>query len=159
MRTAIIYMSRHGTSAKAARALVKHLGPASVRAIDLRNEQVGSLDGFGQVILGGSIHGGKLQPQLSAFCEKRKQELLQKSLGLYICHMKPGQEACDQFDRAFPESLRKHARARGLFGGEFLLDRMNPFEKVLLKATAGVEQSICKLDMEAIARFGNKMQH
>lgn len=62
---------------------------------------------------------------------------MNKELGLFLCCMEIGEKATVQFDNAFPRALRQHAFYTGLMGGECLIDRMNFFERNLVKLIVG----------------------
>lgn len=74
----IIYMSRHGTTAKVASELKEKLGTEKTTLVDLERDYVPSLDQFNTVIIGGSVHAGTIQQELMTFCIKNKRELLKK---------------------------------------------------------------------------------
>jgi menaquinone-dependent protoporphyrinogen oxidase len=157
VRNLIVFKSRHGTTAKAAAELAGLLGPNDTLVVDLARSTVPSLETVETVIVGGSIHIGKIQKHVTRFCKRHEDELLQKRLGLFICHMDK-EHPQDEFDRAFPERLRRHATAQGLFGGEFRFDKMNFLERMVVKKVSGSSQSISEIDHEAIHRFALKMQ-
>ena len=97
---------------------------------------------------------GIIQGKIRKFCDKNQKELLTKRLGLYLCHMQEGKTAIRQFNDAFSENMRNHAVAKGLFGGEFNIDKMNKYEKTLMKKTSGLDKTITRIDREAIEGFG-----
>jgi len=125
-----------------------------VDVIDLKDSPSPfSLVKYGTVLIGGSIHAGQIQKRIRVFCRDHEEELRQKTLGLFLCCMEKGEKAKDQFDAVFPESLRSHAAAQGLFGGEFDFDRMNFLERKIVKKVAGIEGSVSSISDEAIERF------
>lgn len=154
MKTAIIYMSKHGCTRHAARLLKDSMSDADVCLVDLKKESP-SLDDFDCIVVGGSIHAGSIQKGIHDFCLKNKQILMTKKLGLYLCCMKEGAEAREQFEKAFPEDLRKHSSASGLFGGVFDFKKMNFIERFLVKKIAKVDKSVSSLNKEAILKFAD----
>jgi menaquinone-dependent protoporphyrinogen oxidase len=145
-------MSRHGTTAKVAAELKERLGPGNTTLADFQKDPVPSLDEFDTIIIGGSVHAGTIQQELMTFCIKNKWKLLKKRLGLFMCFMnKDIQEL--EFEDSFPVDLRKHAIAKGLVGGEFLFEKMNELERDAVKKVKGIDESVYKLDMEAIHKF------
>lgn len=148
----IIYMSRHGTTAKVAAELKEKLGPEKTTLVDLQEHYVPSLDNFNTVIIGGSVHAGTIQQELMTFCMKNKPELLQKRLGLFMCFMNNDLQELE-FEDSFPIDLRRHAIAKGLVGGEFLIEKMNALEKDAVKKVKGIEESVYRLDTKAIHKF------
>lgn len=148
----IVYMSRHGTTARVAAELKEKLGPEKTTLVDIGKESVPSLDGFDTVIIGGSVHAGTIQQELMTFCIKNKFELLQKRLGLYMCFMNDDLKDLE-FEDSFPIDLRKHAIAKGLVGGEFLIEKMNSLERDAVRKVKGIEESVHRLDQNAIQTF------
>ena len=148
----IIYMSRHGTTAKIAADIKEKLGTDKTTLVNLEEDQIPSLDKFPTVIIGGSVHAGTIQQELMTFCIRHKTELLQKRLGLFMCFM--NSDLGDlEFEDSFPVDLRRHAIAKGLFGGEFLIEKMTALERASVKEVKGIEDSVHRIDTKAIEKF------
>ena len=81
-----------------------------------------------------------------------------KTLGLFLCCMEQGEKSIEQFENAFSEDLRKHSSSTALLGYEYNLDKMNFFERALLKKISGFMESISEIDYEAIVRFVNELE-
>jgi menaquinone-dependent protoporphyrinogen oxidase len=158
MSTVIIYMSLHGCAEKAA-LILRESAWEEVDLVNLSLHDPPDLDNYNTVIIGGSIHMGTIQGKIASFCNKHEWELLTKRLGLYLCHMYEGDEAAKQFNDAFSKPLRDHAVAKGLFGGEFNLDKMNRNEKMLIKKALGVDHSITNINIKAIEGFRRVIFH
>ena len=156
MSTAIVYISRHGSAEKSAK-LLKEKVNGEVTLVNLKYDKIPDLELFETVIIGGSIHLGHVQNQVKKFCSRFERTLLQKRLGLYLCCMKNGEEAQQQFIDAFPEILRQHAEVKGIFGGEFLFEKMNFLERMIIKKSTGVKESISSIDSKIIDRFARNL--
>jgi len=78
---------------------------------------------------------------------------MNKKLGLFLCCMEEGEKANEQFENAYPENLRKHATATGLFGGEFTFEKMNFLEKSIIKKISKISESVSKINEKAINEF------
>jgi menaquinone-dependent protoporphyrinogen oxidase len=148
----IIYMSRHGTTAKVAAELKEKLGANKTMLVDLEKDHVPSLDEFRTIIIGGSVHAGTIQQELTSFCIKNKTQLLKKRLGLFMCFMSNDLRELE-FEDSFPIDLRRHAIAKGMVGGEFLIEQMNELEKDAVKKVKGIEESVYRIDTNAIRKF------
>lgn len=148
----IVYMSRHGTTAKVATELKKKLGSEKTTIVDLEKDQVPSFDEFRTVIIGGSVHAGTIQQELMTFCIKNRGELLKKRLGLFICFMNNDLQELE-FEDSFPIDLRRHAIAKGLVGGEFLIEKMSDLERDVVRKVKGIDDSVYRLDKNAIYKF------
>lgn len=156
MKTLIAYSTTHGCTEKTSRELKKYLG-GEVALVNLKLEINPSLDKFERIIVGGSIHAGKIQKRVKEFCSKNINELISKELGLFICCMEQGETAQKQLMEAYPEELFRSAKSVAVFGGEFDFERMNFLEKMIVKKVAHVKKSTSKVDYEAIHNFSKQM--
>jgi menaquinone-dependent protoporphyrinogen oxidase len=158
MKIIILYMSSHGCSEKVANTINERLDDHEVTLHNLKNKMLPHLNGYDVVIIGGSIHAGSIQSKIRSYCVKNEGLLLQKKLGLYLCCMEKGDVARKQFDEAYPANLRKAAIARGLMGGEFNFDKMNFFEKAIVKKVAKIDESISEIKFDIIDDFIHKLK-
>jgi menaquinone-dependent protoporphyrinogen oxidase len=145
-------MSRHGTTAKVVDMLVDKLGRENTTLVNLEEEKAPPLTDFQTIIIGGSVHAGKIQKDLREFCTRNFSTLLKKRLGLFMCFMNYDLQD-EEFEESFPRELRLHAVAKGYVGGEFLLERMNMLERLAVKNVKGIEESVSRLDYKAIDKF------
>ncbi len=150
MKTAIVYMSKHGTTEKVVNIISEHLKLKSIDVFNLRNNKTADIRSYDFVIIGGSIHAGMVQKRVKQFCIDNANILLEKKLGLFLCCMEVGEKANMQFENAYPSELRKHAFYTGLMGGECLIDKMNFFERSLAKLAFGDPEKYPKLNDQAI---------
>lgn len=157
MRTLIVYMTAHGCAERAARLIAADLGGETAIA-NLKKKKSIDPAGFDAVVVGGSIHAGKVQKGIARFCERHRNALLDTRLGLYLCHMEEGEGARRQFETAYPADLRGHAIAEGLFGGEFDFDRMNFLQRFIVKKVAKVEKSVSRFDEAAVHAFAEALK-
>jgi len=155
-RTVIIYASNHGTTRKVAEKIAQNLKKNDVTLHNIGKDEKIDLSPFNQIIIGGSIHAGMIQRRLQTFIRKNMAILLEKPLGLFLCCMHE-EEAQNQFNKAFPELLRHHAKSQQWVGGEFLFDNMNFIEKFMVKKIAGIKDSTSKLDEDKIDAFAEEM--
>lgn len=152
MKCLIVYRSRHGTTQKVVYQLAMGLAPAEVVTIDLNVNSNPDLSLFDTIIIGGSIHAGQIQKEITRFCQVNRVTLLTKRVGLFICFMnkKDGQQ---ELQNAFPQELIQHAEALGLMGGELLFEKMNFIERLIVRRVSGVKQTVSALNQEAITSF------
>ena len=156
MKALILYASRHGCTETCARRLKEQL-EGTVDLCRLSKMSEVSLSDYETIIIGGSIHAGRIQNEVSAFCSEHLADLKEKKLGLFLCCMEEGQKADQQFREAFPGDLIDHAAATGVFGGEFNFERMNFIEKILVKKIARVRGSVSKIAEDEIEAFAGKI--
>ena len=153
MKTVIIYASSYGTAEECARRVREALGEEA-ELVDLNKQKVTDLDRWDRVVLGGSVHAGHVQGKLKRLMKRRAAQLQEKSLGLFLCSMENSQE---QFDKIFPEELRSHAAAAGLFGGRIAPEKLNPFFRFVMKKVKGNLDPEDTLDDEAISAFVSRL--
>lgn len=158
MKTAIVYSSNHGTTAKVARRIQQGLGEDKTRLFNLKNVRRIDLSPYERVLIGGSIHAGSVQKRVRKFIDTHFHELLEKPLGLFLCCMDEQREE-SEFENAFPEALRSHAISCKIIGGEFLFEKMNIIEKAMVKKVAGVESSVSRINDHKIDEMVEEMNH
>ena len=150
MKTAIVYMSKHGTTEKVVKIISDHLNHQSYDVFNLRNNKNPDISGYDFVIIGGSIHVGMIQKRVKQFCINNASLLMAKKVGLFLCCMEVGEKATEQFNNAYPVELREHAFYTGLMGGECLTDKMNFFERNMVRMAVGGPEKYPKLNDKAI---------
>ena len=146
MKTAIIYMSKHGTTEKVINIISAHLNQQNTDVFNLREESAPDLAMYDIIIIGGSIHAGMVQKRVKEFCINNLTTLLNKKLFLFLCCMEVGEKATVEFNNAYSAELRQHAVYTGLMGGECLMDKMNFFESILVKLIVGGPDKYPHLD-------------
>jgi menaquinone-dependent protoporphyrinogen oxidase len=157
MKTLIVYGSSHGTTEKAVQLLCEWM-EGEVLAVDLKRDRITfDVSEYDFVIIGGSIHAGSIQGKIKHFIGNNHDELITKKLALFLCCWHDGETAIEQFDSAFPEKLRKVSIANGIFGGEFLVSKMNFIERQIVKKVSGVTEDTSNLDTTAIMSFVMKI--
>ncbi|HOY38497.1 MAG: flavodoxin domain-containing protein [Bacteroidales bacterium] len=157
MKTLIVFMSKHGTTEKAANLLKEQLGNNETDLVNLGKEKTPNIALYDTVIVGGSIHAGSIQKGIKKFCRENKQILLTKKTGYFISCMEKSKKQ-QEFEAAFDQELRDKAVALGTFGGEFNFDKMNFFEKAIIKKISGFSSSVSDIDYDAIKEFASNFK-
>ena len=138
MKTLIIYASTYGYAKECADKL-KEMIEGEVTASNRKTDQVPPLDGFDQVIIGGSIYMGQIQKKIKEYCTANLKPLLQKKVGLFLCCGLP-ENFEDTIKNCFPRELLEHAAVKECFGGELRIEKMNLAHKMI----AGLMQRATK---------------
>lgn len=159
MNILIIYMSSHGCTERVASLIADKLQNHIISLHNLKEKMLPHLAPYDAVIIGGSIHAGEIQTKLKNYCKKNVDLLMQKKVGLYLCCMEKGEIAKKQFENAFPEKLRKNAIAKALMGGEFAFEKMNFFEKSIVKKFAHIEETVSEIKYSVIDEFVEKIEN
>ena len=156
MKTAVIYATTHGCTETCAEKLTAKL-KGEVLRFDLKDKPKIDLSSYDRIVVGGSIHAGRIQGTVRRFIDANRDALLGKRFGLYLCCMEKGEGAQKEFDAVFPQDIRDKAAAKGLFGGGFNFERMNFIQKAIIKKIAKTDKSVSNFDEKAIARFAEEI--
>ncbi len=157
MKTAIIYMTKHGTTEKIAELLKSKLEPGQTQIFNLKKSKLIELDNYETIIIGGSIHVGSIPKKLRHFIANNMTILLKKRIALFLVCMEKDEKRDEQFNNAFPPELRKESMANGLMSGEFNFDRMNFLERTIVKKIAGKSSNVNEIDYDVIEDFIKKL--
>ena len=158
MNTAIIYMSKRGTTEKITELIKSKLESDQTQIYNLKTIRSIDIEFYDTIIIGGSIHVGSMQKKLRQFIDSNLDILLTKRIALFMICMHKDEKREEQFNNAFPSELRKVSVANGLMGGEFNFDRMNFLEKAIIKKISGVSSNVSEIDYEAIENFVTKLK-
>ncbi len=156
MKTAIIYSSKHGTTEKVARMISDGLSEHETQLISLSVKQPIDLSQFDTIVVGGSIHAGRLNSKVKEFMKEQTVTLLKKRLALFMCGSNE-KELQKEFETEFPELLRNHAVSKQMVGGEFIFENMNFMESFMTRKIAGVKTSVSNLKEDAIKQMINDL--
>lgn len=157
MKSLIVFCSSHGTTEKAAVLLRNQLNGEVVMLNLNQTKTHPNLDLFDTVIIGGSIHAGTIQRKVKRFMGEYHDVLMRKRIGLFLCCMNQGDAAKEQFENVFPNDLKEKAVVKGLFGGEFLISKMNFIEKMMVKKVSGVTIESSNLNAQSILQFAERI--
>jgi menaquinone-dependent protoporphyrinogen oxidase len=149
----IVYMSKHGTTEKVANMIKDSYNNEPVTLINLKKFRNPDISRCDLIIIGGSIHAGKIQKGVTRFCKKNEKLLLTKEIGLYLCCMFKGDAAQREFNKAYSEKLRNHANAKALMGYELYFEKMNLVTRSIMKKLTGESQNVYNIDIESFNRF------
>jgi menaquinone-dependent protoporphyrinogen oxidase len=156
MNTLIVYASKHGCTEKCAKLVSKELND-KVDIINLKNVMDIDISKYEKVIIGGSIYIGKIQKEVTEFCSKNLDKLKEKRIGLFICGMQEGDRINTELNQNFTSELTKIAKAKEYLGGEFILDKMNFMEKMIVKKVSKVTSNKSNILEDNIHKFAQAM--
>ncbi len=139
-KVAIIYASRRGGTQLFVERLQKELGADHCELFDLKANPSPDIAPGTIRVLGGPVYAGNMLEDVKKYCESHEQALLQCRLALFMCGMNEPAFA-EQLKNAFPEKLQQHAFCVKAVGGAFNFERLNWFERFLVKRISGVKKS------------------
>ena len=158
MKTIVVYASQYGTTKKCAQMIAERL-PGGAELHDLNKREKVDIREYETVIVGGSIRVGRLLKPAKVFCGENEAALLQKRLGLYLCCALP-KDAEGYFGENVSSVLLRHATAKGVFGGEFVTEKMGFFAKKVVEAVSkSAEGPPPQIDVAAVQAFAEGMGH
>ena len=156
--TLIVYASRHGTTSAYAKKLFQLLdGNVDICFLNERANSLPNLDVYNTIVIGGSIHYGKINKSVSTFTNNNLELLKTKRLGLLVsCHFE-GAQALEQLNNAYPKELIERAVVSDYFDGELLYPQMNKWEKLVAKLVLQAEEIRPRVSKQKIMDFANKL--
>ncbi|KAA6328572.1 Protoporphyrinogen IX dehydrogenase [termite gut metagenome] len=153
-KIAIIYTSKHGTTAKVAQMIAGRLTGNQVSIFDLKKVKCPDLNSFDGIILGTSVYAGQSSKTMQRFCKSNIAVLTQKRFALFVCGMEPDTSKQQQeLINSYPQALHQHAVAKCFAGGEFLFEKMNFFERAIIKRIAKTDKSVSQIKEDNIDKF------
>ena len=156
MKTLIIYGSKHGCSEKCAIKLSEKLN-FKTDVFNVKHKKNIDFKNYDKVIIGGSIYIGNIQKEVKKICLDNIEILKEKKIGLYICSMSDGEKAEELMKTSFPEELISRAIAKECFGGELILNKMNFFERFIIKKVTKLEEDTSNIRDNNIARLAETL--
>ena len=159
MSILIAYASQYGCTEKCANMLSVNLkdNDSLISVVDLGSKQKIALNNYDTVIIGGPITAGKINSKVKKFCAGNLPELLKKKIGLFICGASV-EEAQKELSDNFPQELLDVAAAKGYFGYEFNLEKMNFAIRAIIKKKSKVDKSVSNILEDNIKDFAASMK-
>lgn len=158
MKTLIIYSTKTGTVEECVTELMDKLKGDITEVKIQRKAPKLDLSPYKQIIIGASIHAGKIQGAIKDFCQNYLDELKEKKLGLFLCCLTPPDEAKKYFKENFPLECVNNAQALGLFGAAVYFEKMNFIERFILKKITKKNKSYSLLNKNNIQEFAKQME-
>lgn len=156
--TLIVYASRHGETEKCAREIF-NLIDGKVDICDLGNRiSFPDASTYDTIIIGSSIHLGKVLEPVSNFCSANLELLTQKRIGLFITCPDTGEKAEKQLRQAFPAELLNGAVVSAYFDGTFDSFRLSILERMMIyRPGGGSGAQLSPSSWKKIKQFAKKM--
>lgn len=155
MHTLLVYASKYGCTEKCAKLVSEKLHD-NVDMVNLKNEKDIDLSKYDKVIIGGSIYIGRILKEITEFCSKYLNILKDKKIGIFICGMQ--KDAIEtEINQNFPPEILEIVHVKESFGGEFIFEKMNFWEKTIVKIIAKTNSDISEIQEDNIDKFTNIM--
>ncbi|MGL4346008.1 MAG: flavodoxin domain-containing protein [Cellulosilyticaceae bacterium] len=148
MKTLIVYSSKYGATKQCAEQLAGKL-KGDTTLVNLSEQSTIDPKPYDQIVMGSSIYAGCMRKEIKAFCTEYEAVLVQKKLYLFLsCFDEQGKTRYVEANLA--EGIQKALRETVCCGGAFNLQKMNFFEKFVVKMIAksqkDTENSLPQID-------------
>lgn len=160
MKTLILYATRHGSTAEAARRIAARMPNCDVKNIKTDAFQLADYD---RILIGSYIRMGMFDRKIRALLLKEIAVLREKTFGIFVCCCF-SENAQTYFQNNVPPQLLEVAEATAALGGVLERKHLHGWDKyvanMVLKAdhTRGILHTF-SLDGAGIADFAKKMQN
>lgn len=157
MKSIIIYSTKYGSVSKAAERLKKELTDET-ETYNIIKQAAPVPDGYDKVIIGGSVYMGKIQKKLTLYIRANLSSLLTKKVGLFLCAGAADNDTKTlQLRKVFPPELYNCAIVKDVLGYSYDFEKMNLFEKLIIKKIKGDSLSVFAFYDENIELFAKTM--
>jgi menaquinone-dependent protoporphyrinogen oxidase len=134
--------------------IAERIAGNQVSIIDLKKDKHPDISSFDRIILGTSIYASASSKTMQHFCKENIEALKQKRLALFVCGMEPDSAKQQQeLANAYPQELYEYAVAKCFAGGEFLFEKMNFFERAIIKRIAKTDKSVSAIKSDEIDKL------
>jgi menaquinone-dependent protoporphyrinogen oxidase len=158
MKTLIVYATKTGFVTECVDKLAALLS-GRIDKINLAGRPPAvDVAAYDRIMVGGSIHAGRIQKVVKKFCADYTSLLATKKLGLFVACLSKPEEAGKYFDDNFPRSLVVQAKAKACFGGAAYYERMSPLERFIIKKISGTDKSFSKPNDAGIKEMAEAMK-
>ncbi|MBN1523773.1 MAG: hypothetical protein JW904_04775 [Spirochaetales bacterium] len=161
MKTLIYFASKTGATAESVEKLVKLLEEHHHEVTVIRHDRKTKLPDikkFDCILVGGSVHAGKVQKPIVKFVTSNEAVLKKKKTGLFLGCLTPTDKAVQYFDDNYPAPVVGHAVAKGLFGAGVYYDKMNFIERYILQRVTGKIGNFTAFLDENIKQFVKELE-
>ena len=158
MATVIVYATRNGSTAKAAKMLSEKLGGCDLVNIAKEGFDLAKYD---TVIIGSYIRMGTVDKNISRLMLQYISVLIEKKTAFFICNCF-GKDAWDYIKHNVPPQLLSTMTIADSFGGELDVDALHGFDRIIATKVikADWEKGVIRkfsLDEENIENFADKV--
>jgi len=157
MKILIAYATRFGTTEKCAGILAELLRKKNyeVEIVDLKKDKKVKPENYDLVIIGGSFLIARMNAYVQKFVKRNLNTLLNIKTAVFMCGSDENWE--NEIKKGFPQELLDKAVAKGYFGYEFNLNKMNPIFRKMMQKASETTEPISKINAENIKKFAEEI--
>jgi menaquinone-dependent protoporphyrinogen oxidase len=157
MKILIAYATRFGTTEKCASMLAELLREKNyeVEIVDLKKDKRVKPENYDLVVIGGSFLIARMNAYVQKFVKRNLKILLKIKTAIFMCGSDENWE--NEIKKGFPQELLDKAVAKGYFGYEFNLDKMNPMFRKMMQKASETTEPVSKINTENIKKFAEEI--
>lgn len=152
MNVLIAYASKYGAVQRVSEKLYEKLDVPTTM-VNLRVSPEPDLTSYDTVVIGGSIYAGRILPSIPRFVDRHREELLERTVVLFVSCLYEGEKGLEQLREAYPGWLQVHAKGAHNVGGEIVLEKLRFLDRIIIRNFAKVGENINRIDSGAIDRM------
>jgi menaquinone-dependent protoporphyrinogen oxidase len=158
----LIYESNHGSTTKIANKIKSELNKSKVKTdlINIKETKkidLNILNKYDKIILGSPIYAGSILKNLNKFINKNYDLLKNKKLFLFLSGLAQGKDAELELKNQTPKLLNKRIIYKEFINGEIIFQKLNFFEKIIMKIITKSDKDILKIDDKKISSFASEI--
>lgn len=154
MKNLIVVSSLHGNTQKCVELINEGL-LHKADIIDIKDNDI-ALTEYDNVFIASSIYGGKFQKETKIFLNENKDEINIKKIG-FIISCKDENDIEKYLIDNLPKNMMDNVSVIGHVGYEINLEKMNFFERFLLKNLFQIKKSSSQINKEGISKIINEI--
>ena len=154
MSSLILFSSVHGTT----RNCVEKINEELINKAEVIDVKLGDIDvnRYDVIHIASSIYAGKFQSEMKRFLKDNEEGLKSKRLG-FIISCKDEKDIDEYLNSNVPKSLIDNIFMKEHIGYEINLEKMNFFERFLIKSLMQINESYSAINHEGIKRIIEKI--
>ncbi|MFO8064929.1 MAG: flavodoxin domain-containing protein [Spirochaetia bacterium] len=157
MTVLIAYATKYGTVRRVAEELQQKLSVPCDLA-DLSATPSPEVERYDVVLVGGSIYAGRIRSSVRKFCDRHREVLTNRRVGIFIACLYGEERGKQQLQENFPSWLLAHAFGRYNVGGAVELSRLGLVDRLIMQRVAKVHSDLDNVDREEIDRMVSEVE-
>lgn len=152
----LAYASKYGATEACARKIAERI-QGEVTLVDLTQEKEPSLDRYDSIAVGFSIYAGSLRKPVKKFLSDHLSEFSGKELSLFSSCLSPEETAMETIRKQLDPEIMGQVKRTAILGGQIQFEKMNVFERFIIKKIAKKSESFSTIDEERIDAFAQQL--
>lgn len=159
IRSCFLYTTWHGSVPKFAEQIASRLECEADMFDIIRNPEAipESMDSYDMIIYGTSVHDGVLPDQFKEFVSSHAPKQEFRVTGLFVLSIKGTDITKQVLEKELPEGVRKQLSPVGYLDGRLLKEKLNFFERRILRLMSAKEVKMVTLGDIKIRKFSQEL--